>query len=66
MISRRFLAILICGLCAIPALDARRKKSKVEQPACSKDEKACKDLKNPCKCYCAFKPGPRDKVARRP
>jgi hypothetical protein len=45
-------------------LDARTRKVQVQKPACGNDEQACKDLKNPCQCYCAYKPGPRDKTKK--
>jgi hypothetical protein len=62
MITRKYVVIALCSLLVLVSLDARRKEKNMA-PACGKNEVACKDLKNPCKCYCGFKPGPRDKVA---
>ena len=60
MFSKKYLAILLCSLLVV-SFDAPGKK-KNKAPACGNDEVACKDMKNPCKCYCAFKGAPRDKT----
>lgn len=38
------------------------KRAAAEYP-CGRDEESCKDLNDSCRCFCAFKPGLRDKVA---
>lgn len=63
MISKKYLAIILVGLAALPVLDARRKKSKVTLEECGNNRQRCQDPHNACQCYCAFKPGPRDKKA---
>ncbi len=62
MNSKKYLIGALSVLLILPALDAWRKKKNLAL-ACGKDEASCKDLKNPCRCFCAFKPGPRDKVS---
>lgn len=62
MSFKKITAAFVC--CAVIfSLQASRHKRKNSAPACGKDEVACKDLNNSCRCFCAFKPGPRDKAA---
>lgn len=51
---------LIVSVTVLGVLNA--KKSKIAAPVCGNNEERCKDLNDPCRCFCAYKPGPRDKT----
>jgi len=60
---KKYICFLALSLLSLSSLYARRnKKASMPQEVCGNNEKRCKDLKDSCQCYCAYKPGPRDKV----
>ncbi len=63
MNRRPLYLIAILGIAIPDHLESHQKKSSRPPVCCAGDEKKCKNLQDPCKCYCAYKPGPRDKVA---
>lgn len=58
-----FLALGLLSLLDIQAYRRKRVQQQEPKEFCGRDEKSCKDLSNPCQCYCAYKGAPRDKTA---
>lgn len=55
-------ALLFLSLLCMAPLQAGYKKRHKHVEVCGNNEARCKDLNDSCQCYCAYKPGPRDKA----
>lgn len=65
MILRKYFLLTSIFSFAFMSAAYRSQSSSTEatEEVCGNDEKRCKDLNDSCKCYCAYRPGPRDKKA---
>jgi hypothetical protein len=62
MVFKKYLLGVACGLLVLPVVGAWHKRKAIER-SCGNDKQRCQERNNTCQCYCAYKPGPRDKTA---
>lgn len=57
MFSKKMLFAILISVLTVAAINAIESNA----PVCGNNITNCKDLSNPCRCYCSKKCGPRDK-----
>ena len=62
---KKYIFFLVISLLVFQDIAARKNHKKNQEPkeSCGNNKARCKDLKDTCQCYCAYKGAPRDKVA---
>ena len=57
---------LLFALCLLLGLESQAHVFVHKHAPVCKTQAECEDLDNPCRCYCAFKPGYREKIEKDP